>query len=59
MEIRLCNFADGLGRRQKIDCVGNEPTFAKGQHFGHGSTALGPEEGVKAKSWLHCSPTGV
>lgn len=46
MEIRLCNFADGLGRRQKIDCVGNEPTFAKGQHFGHGSTAPGPEEGV-------------
>lgn len=46
MEIQLCNFADGLGRRQKIDCVGNEPTFAKGQHFGHGSTAPGPEEGV-------------
>lgn len=41
MEIRLCNFTDGLGRRQKIDWVGNEPSFAKRPRLW---------------SWLYCYP---
>lgn len=39
MEIQLWNFTDGLGRRQKIDWVGNEPSFV---------------ERARLRLWLYC-----
>lgn len=74
MEIRLCNFADGLRGRQKIDWVGNEPSFAKRarlwlwlycyQTWGRqwkqspDSGCAAPRLGSGSVAWLVCASTG-